>query len=443
MVRRTGVTSAGLVLLLLNSAYLAAFASPTFFYFTNVVLHMGLGILLGVVWLRRFLRERSTTPLPIVLCAAVLTAGGLCGVAIMIVGAAAKTRWLLPAHIALTVVGGLPLLLRFAWNALQRARSSQRIVLGGVYSRGVSGIRGGARTGDDRRIAEQGALPDREPDRRTGEHAAGGPRAAQPVLPLVGRHERRRHHPRELLHDERDAAAGATRTSTSSGSRRRTTSRRSTTSGTASRSSTCRTSSARSRRSGAPAATITRCSSTAASIGRSRSRSTRRKRRPGSAARRATRSRTCGSTMGQGDFTIEYPPLHDLAASDEPVPAVRARSADLPRSRAASRDLPQAVPSRADAGVLLVLPQGPSRRAGEQLPLVPRLQRLRQLAGVRRVGPGRALVLLPAEAAEVRRLPHAARRVERSGGEERQGPLAPLRRREHRAAVRQPRSPCS
>jgi tetratricopeptide (TPR) repeat protein len=26
-----------------------------------------------------------------------------------------------------------------------------------------------------------------------------------------------------------------------------------------------------------------------------------------------------GSTMGQGDFTIEYPPLHDLAASDNPV----------------------------------------------------------------------------------------------------------------------------
>ena len=57
------------------------------------------------------------------------------------------------------------------------------------------------------------------------------------------------------------------------------------------------------------------------------------------------------------------------------------------------------------------LPQGAPRRAGEQLPLVPRLQRLRQLAGERRLGPGRALVLLPAEAAEVRRLPHAAGRA--------------------------------
>ena len=72
---------------------------------------------------------------------------------------------------------------------------------------GVSGIRGGARTGDDPRITEQGAVPDRESDRRTGEHAAGGPRAAQPLLPLLGRYERSRHHPREFLHDERELRA--------------------------------------------------------------------------------------------------------------------------------------------------------------------------------------------------------------------------------------------
>ena len=103
-------------------------------------------------------------------------------------------------------------------------------------------------------------------------------------------------------------------------------------------------------------------------------------------------------------------------------------------------DVPQAVPSRADAGVLLELPQGPSRRAGERLPLVPRLQRLRQLAGVGRLGAGRALVLLPAEAAEVRRLPHAARRLDRPGGEERQGAVAPVPGGQHRAAVREQRS---
>ena len=39
----------------------------------------------------------------------------------------------------------------------------------------------------------------------------------------------------------------------------------------------------------------------------------------------------------------------------------------------------------------------------------------------------------------LRRLPHAARPLERSRGEERQGPIAPLRRGEHGAAVREPR----
>ena len=45
------------------------------------------------------------------------------------------------------------------------------------------------------------------------------------------------------------------------------------------------------------------------------------------------------------------------------------------------------------------VPQGASGRAGEQLPLAARLQRIRQLAGERRLGPGRAVVLLSGEIA--------------------------------------------
>src|SRR5437762_3017364 len=156
MVRRTGVasaTSAGLVLLLLNSAYLAASASPSLFYFGNVVLHMVLGIVLGIVWMRRVLRHDDARSdrlrqgygesagatakadgLASALSAVLLAAGGLCGVAIMVVGAAGRTRWLLPAHIGLTIVGGLPLLVRAVWTAAQRAASSGRLVLGGAYS---------------------------------------------------------------------------------------------------------------------------------------------------------------------------------------------------------------------------------------------------------------------------------------------------------------------
>ena len=38
--------------LLINSAYLAASASPTLFYFSNIVLHIALGIALAIVCLR-------------------------------------------------------------------------------------------------------------------------------------------------------------------------------------------------------------------------------------------------------------------------------------------------------------------------------------------------------------------------------------------------------
>ena len=47
-----GWFAAGVVVLLVNTAYLAAFASPTPFYFGNVVLHMLLGLALAVVCAR-------------------------------------------------------------------------------------------------------------------------------------------------------------------------------------------------------------------------------------------------------------------------------------------------------------------------------------------------------------------------------------------------------
>ena len=40
-----------LVLLLINTAYIAAFASPTIFYMGNVVLHLALGVALAIVLL--------------------------------------------------------------------------------------------------------------------------------------------------------------------------------------------------------------------------------------------------------------------------------------------------------------------------------------------------------------------------------------------------------
>ncbi|MCA1559836.1 MAG: tetratricopeptide repeat protein [Acidobacteria bacterium] len=124
---------AGVLILLLNSAYLAAFASPSLFYFSNIVLHMALGLVLGVVLTVRLIRRRDTAGLPILLSSVVLGAGALSGVAIMIVGAAGRTRWLVPAHIGLTIAGGVPLLAMGAWIAARQARSRQRQALGAAY----------------------------------------------------------------------------------------------------------------------------------------------------------------------------------------------------------------------------------------------------------------------------------------------------------------------
>ena len=63
------------------------------------------------------------------------------------------------------------------------------------------------------------------------------------------------------------------------------------------------------------AATTTPSSSTAASTGPSRSRSTRRKRRPGLAACRATPSCTSAAAWATPISRVEYPPLHELASS--------------------------------------------------------------------------------------------------------------------------------
>ena len=119
--------------------------------------------------------------------------------------------------------------------------------------------------------------------------------------------------------------------------------------------------------------------------------------------------------------------------------ALGARSGDRAGPGAAPAHVPEAVPPRGRRRVLLDLPQGPPGRARQRLPLDPRLQRVRQLAGFRGVGAGRAVVLLPGDAADLQRLPHAAGAVGRSGGGRRLRALAPLPGRQHGVAVRQRR----
>jgi tetratricopeptide (TPR) repeat protein len=87
----------GLALLLLNSAYLAAFAQATLFYMGNVLLHIvgGALVVAGLVWVLR--RERP-------LVAALLAAALGLGVYLAVVGNTFDQRWVLAAHIAVAIV---------------------------------------------------------------------------------------------------------------------------------------------------------------------------------------------------------------------------------------------------------------------------------------------------------------------------------------------------
>ena len=145
------------------------------------------------------------------------------------------------------------------------------------------------------------------------------------------------------------------------------------------------------------------------------------------------------SSMGQGDFTIEYPPLHDLAASENPV-LRRMHDRSLYLAPQPHRDTFMKPFHREQTAefcsschkVHLDVPVNGYRwfRGFNDYDNW-------QASGVS--GQGARSFYYPPTPQTLRRLPHAARRLERSGGEERQGAVAPVSRREHGAAVRQPR----
>ncbi len=113
-------------------------------------------------------------------------------------------------------------------------------------------------------------------------------------------------------------------------------------------------------------------------------------------------------SVGNASFTMSYPPLHEIADSPNPVIKKVKDFRNVRCSGGTQADIHEAVHERERVGVLLQLPQSSSGCAGKRLPLVPRLQRIRQLAGKRRIGPGRAIVLLSKEIEHLRRLSYAA-----------------------------------
>ncbi len=95
------------LILLLNSAYLFSFGEPTLFYIFNVLLHVGLGIVLilpfGIYTYKQFRRISTPGRMGVIGIAVGIVTGGY----LMIVGATTPYRWLLSTHIVSVGVGSL------------------------------------------------------------------------------------------------------------------------------------------------------------------------------------------------------------------------------------------------------------------------------------------------------------------------------------------------
>jgi tetratricopeptide (TPR) repeat protein len=169
--------------LLLNTAYLAAYAAATLFYYSNVVLHIVLGIALAVALAREFVRRRRAIPAGLQAAAAVLAAGVVFGAAIAVVGAAGRLRWLLPVHIVLSLAGLAPWLVWGAWVGARRVASPRRAALAIAYTVTIAAavgapvamMRSGAADQTRYRIRNPGVVP--------AAMSAEGAGAASPFFP--------------------------------------------------------------------------------------------------------------------------------------------------------------------------------------------------------------------------------------------------------------------
>jgi len=119
--------------LLLNSAWLWAFADASFWYYANVALHPLLGMGLAVALLNRVPRVALTSPLHAA-TAALLAAATITGVAIFFLGATRPYYTLVSVHVAASTAGVIlvVLALRLAPSGVEGPRFSRNIAMAGA-----------------------------------------------------------------------------------------------------------------------------------------------------------------------------------------------------------------------------------------------------------------------------------------------------------------------
>src|SRR5262245_4623743 len=112
------------LVLVANSAYLAARADPSLFYFANVALHLGLGVLVAVAAARELPLWRRW-PRTLTLAAPLLALAAVAGTLLAIVGNTRGHTWLLQAHVGAAAAGSVLVLAWMAATVVRRARPGE------------------------------------------------------------------------------------------------------------------------------------------------------------------------------------------------------------------------------------------------------------------------------------------------------------------------------
>ncbi len=115
----------GFLLLLLNSAYLISSGEPTLFYIGNVLVHVVLGVALVFLFLRFLTQHFAKLSLPGKVGVFLLAIGIVSGVYLMVVGAVRPYRWLLMAHIIAASLGSVLVVAHFFVVAAASATGRQ------------------------------------------------------------------------------------------------------------------------------------------------------------------------------------------------------------------------------------------------------------------------------------------------------------------------------
>src|ERR1051326_4246826 len=119
--RQRKLVSFGIIALLVNSAYLAAFTEATLFYLSNVLFHIIFGILLLVWLINMLIRRLKQFSSNDAWAAIMLFAGLFCGL-LLVIGNTHNHRWALNLHIGLTILS----LCLFAFSSVEWFTMSRR-----------------------------------------------------------------------------------------------------------------------------------------------------------------------------------------------------------------------------------------------------------------------------------------------------------------------------